>query len=94
MGWRHERAVYCSRKPKSVNLKGKFGVFSPGELEAIFYDDHGITLLQKRLQVVDPREEVRLDRAVDLPAGTFRISICVRNSSGDNLGFLGNAILH
>jgi hypothetical protein len=79
---------------KSANLKGKFGVFSPGELEAIFYDDHGIILLQKRLQVVDPREEVRLDRAVDLPAGTFRISICVRNSSGDNLGFLGNAILH
>jgi hypothetical protein len=79
---------------KSVELKGKFGVFSPGVLVATFYDDHGVILLQKTIEDVDPRKEVRLDREVELPAGTFRISVSVRNAAGDNLGFLGNAVIH
>jgi len=84
----------AASRGKSVDLKGRFGVYSPGALEATFYDDHGVILLQKKLQDVDPRTEVKLDQAVDAPAGTFRISICVRNGGGENLGFLGNAILH
>jgi hypothetical protein len=79
---------------ESVNLKGRFGVYSPGVLEATFYDDHGVVLLEKKLQDVDPRTEVKLDQALELPAGTFRVSICVRNEAGENLGFMGNAILH
>jgi hypothetical protein len=36
---------------------------------------------------------VRLDKAVALPAQTYRISVCVRDANLENLGFLGNVIL-
>jgi Domain of unknown function (DUF4380) len=77
----------------SVNLKGTFGVFAPGSLEATFYDEHGIVLQERKLQDVDPRAAVHLSDTEPLPANTFRISLWVRNSAGENLGFLGNAIL-
>lgn len=76
-----------------VNLKGTFGVFTPGTLEATFYSAVGEELGHETLQAVDPREVVRLDKAVALPAQTFRISVCVRDANGENRGFLGNAIL-
>jgi hypothetical protein len=77
----------------SVLLRGTFGVFSPGTLEAGFYDEHGVILLQKKLGVVDPRRVVTLDQSVELPSTTFRISVWVQDDDGQNLGFLGNAIL-
>jgi len=77
----------------SVLLTGVFGVYSPGTLEAIFYDEHGVVLLQRKLLDVDPRATVKLNQNVELPPGTFRISICVRAADGENLGFLGNAML-
>lgn len=76
-----------------VNLKGIFGVFTPGALEATFYSVMGEELGHETLQAVDPREVVRLDKAVALPAQTFRISVCVRDANGENRGVLGNAIL-
>lgn len=78
---------------RSVQLKGIFGVFSPGELELNFYDDHGVVLSQEKLADVDPRTTVKLEQSVELPSRAFRISICVRDKDGQNLGFLGNAIL-
>jgi hypothetical protein len=77
----------------SVVLKGTFGVFRPGSLEATFFDERGVILQQKNLQDVDPRTAVRLSQSVALPPATFRISLCIRNASGENLGYLGNVIL-
>lgn len=81
------------RSGKSVSLKGTFGVFSPGSAVATFYNDHGVILLQKKLQNVDPRTPTRLDENLDLPSGTFRISILVQDGDGENLGFLDNAVV-
>jgi hypothetical protein len=81
------------RNGKSVQLRETLGVFSPGSLLATFYDDHGVILLQKKLQDVDPRTAIHIDQMVDLPAGTFRVSVLVQDGNGDNLGFIGNAIL-
>jgi Domain of unknown function (DUF4380) len=83
----------ASRSGKSVSLKGTFGVFSPGSAVATFYNDHGVILLQKKLQSVDPRTATRIDQNLDLPSGTFRISILVQDGDGENLGFLDNAIV-
>jgi Domain of unknown function (DUF4380) len=77
----------------SVVLKGTFGVFVPGELVANFYSAMGEVLGQEELQAVDPRQVVRLDKAVAMPANTFRISIYVRDSEGQNRGYLGNLVL-
>jgi hypothetical protein len=76
-----------------VNLKGVFGVFTPGTLDATFYSVRGEELGRETVAAVDPREVVRLEKTVALPVQTFRISIWVRDADGENCGFLGNAIL-
>jgi hypothetical protein len=74
-------------------LKGVFGVFSPGTLEATFYSLFGEELSHINLQPVDPREVVRLEKSVPVPANAFRVSILVRDPDGENRGFLGNVVL-
>jgi hypothetical protein len=81
------------RSGDSVALKGTFGVFSPGDLVATFYDGHGVILLQKKLQRVDPQTSVQLDQTLGLPPSTFRISLLVQDTDGENLGYLANAIV-
>jgi hypothetical protein len=76
-----------------ITLRGSFGVFVPGTLEAVFYSSMGEELSRESLQAVDPREVVKLDKAVPLPEGAFRVSIRVLDGSGENRGFLGNLIL-
>jgi len=80
-------------KDESVTLEGVFGVFAPGNLEAVFYSVMGEELKHETLQAVDPREVVRLNKSVALPAGAFRVSLLVRDAEGENRGFLGNVIL-
>ncbi len=77
----------------NVALRGTFGVFTPGTLEAVFYSAHGEELAHENLIPADPREVVRLDKTVPLPADAFRVSLRIVDSQGENLGFLGNAIL-
>ena len=76
-----------------ATLRGVFGVFVPGTLEAVFYSAMGEELGRQNLQAVDPREVVRLDKTVPLPANAFRVSIRVVDAEGQNRGFLGNVIL-
>jgi hypothetical protein len=76
----------------TVTLKGVFGVFMPGTLEATFYSPLGEELSHESLQAVDPREVVRLEKSVPLPAGAFRVSVLVRDADGENRGFLGNVV--
>jgi hypothetical protein len=45
------------------------------------------------LQPVDPREVVRVDKSVPVPAGAYRVSVYVKDGNGENRGFLGNVIL-
>ncbi len=76
-----------------VHLRGVFGVFAPGTLEANFFSVMGEDLGHVTLQAVDPREVVRLDETVPLPKGAFRVNVLVRDADGENRGFLGNVIL-
>jgi Domain of unknown function (DUF4380) len=76
-----------------VALKGVFGVFVPGTIEAVFYSAMGEELAHTTLEPVDPREVVRLDKSVPLPSEAFRVSLRVVGSKGENCGFLGNVIL-
>jgi hypothetical protein len=76
-----------------IHLSGVFGVFAPGILDAAFYSAMGEELGHEELQTVDPREVVRLDKTLALPAGAYRVSICVRDGEGENRGYLGNVIL-
>jgi Domain of unknown function (DUF4380) len=75
-----------------VTLKGIFGVFYPGTLEAVFYSDVGEELGHTTLESVDPRQVVRLDKTVPLPPNTYRASVRVLDADGNDVGFLGNVI--
>jgi hypothetical protein len=77
----------------SVTLKGTFGVFTPGTLQADFLSPMGEELGHVTLQDVDPREVVRLDKTVPCPANAFRVSLTARDREGWNRGTLGNFIL-
>jgi Domain of unknown function (DUF4380) len=83
----------ATRNQESIHLTGRLGVFSAGDLVATFLDNHGVILRQKKLQSVDPRNPVQIDQNVELPSGTFRVNVYVQDAGGNNLGFLGNAIL-
>lgn len=74
-------------------LRGVFGVFAPGTLEAVFFSAMGEELARDNLQAVDPRQVVRLQKSVPLPAGAFRVSVRVLGGDGQNLGDLGNVVL-
>jgi hypothetical protein len=76
-----------------VTLHGTFGVFVPGTIEAVFYSLMGEELKRESLQPVDPREVVRVEKTVSLPADTYRISVRVIDAAGENRGYLGNVIL-
>jgi hypothetical protein len=77
----------------TVTLKGTFGVFTPGTLQADFLSPMGEVLGNITLQAVDPREVVRLDKTVPCPANAFRVSLSARDRDGENRGYLGNFIL-
>ncbi len=76
-----------------VTLKGVFGVFTPGTLEAVFYSVMGEELSRETLQAVSPREVVRVEKSVALPAEAFRVSLRVLDADGEIRGYLGNVVL-
>lgn len=82
-----------NRADQTVRLKGVFGVFVPGALQATFYSVLGGELAHDTLLPVDPREAVRLDKTVKLPPDAFRVSVAVLDHDGQNRGFLGNALV-
>ena len=77
----------------TVTLKGTFGVFTPGTLQAEFFSPMGEELSHVTLMDVDPREVVRLDKTVPLPPDAFRVNLTARDRDGENRGYLGNVIL-
>ena len=53
----------------------------------------GEELGRESVQPVDPREVVRVDKAVGFPADAYRVSVRVIDAAGENRGYLGNVIL-
>ncbi len=78
---------------QNVTLKGTFGVFVPGTLVAQFVTAKGEVIGQEKLQPVDPRNVVQVNKTLALPADAFRVSVFVQDANGENRGFLGNSIL-
>jgi hypothetical protein len=76
-----------------ATLHGTFGVFVPGTIEAGFYSAVGDELGHETLQAVDPREVVRVEKTVAIPANAYRVSIRVFDTTGENHGWLGNVVL-
>ena len=77
----------------SAQVSGVFGVFFPGEAEISFKSRSGEELRALSLGQVSPEEVFRLNRQEPLPAGTWRVSLTVRDARGFDRGELGNVVL-
>ena len=76
-----------------VTLRGTFGVFVPGTIEATFYSSMGEELRREPVQPVDPREVVKVEKTLAVPADAYRVSVRVLDATGENRGWLGNVVL-
>jgi len=77
----------------TTTLAGTFGVFYPGEAVISFKSRSGEELRALSLGRVAPEQSLRLDRRIEVPAGTWRISLSVRDPQGRDRGELGNVTL-
>ena len=69
--------------PQKVELLGRFGVFCPGTLQAVFFDSKGRRLRTLDLQVpVSPLHALILSTRSELPAGATTVSLFIFNTQG------------
>ena len=67
----------------SLQLFGRFGVFLPGRLQAVFFDARGRRLRTMDLQVpVSPLHALILGTTSELPAGATTVSLFIFNTQG------------
>jgi Domain of unknown function (DUF4380) len=78
---------------RQIALRGVFGVFTPGTLEAVFYNVMGEELSRETLMGADPREVVRLDQSIPVPENAYRVSVRLVDAEGQNVGYLGNVVM-
>jgi hypothetical protein len=77
---------------RSLQLLGRFGVFVPGRLQAIFFDSKGGRLRTVDLQLpVSPLRAVVLNTATEIFAHADSVSLCVVGASGKQSGELATA---
>jgi hypothetical protein len=81
------------RKGDSIELSGSFGVFVPGELKAILYDQGGLGVKEVVVQPVKPQDPIELHQTI--PAGNkiARVSLHVIDNSGSDRGALGEVFV-
>jgi hypothetical protein len=76
-----------------AHLSGTFGVFYLGTAEISLKSHSGEVLQTISLEKVSPEQLLRVDRELQLPDGTWRVSLNVRDFSGRNRGELGNLLV-
>ncbi|HXX99669.1 MAG TPA: hypothetical protein VEI54_02040, partial [Candidatus Limnocylindrales bacterium] len=81
----------ATRTSEGLSLRGSFGVFFPGHLEAQFFDSRSEKIAQASLQSVNPVRVVDLQETVAAPGNAAEVSIHLIDSSGKDCGTLGSA---
>jgi hypothetical protein len=72
-----------------MTLAGEFGVFFPGQLELRFYDRGGARLGRANVFEVTPLEIIHLQKTVQAPPETVRVSLHLIDRQGLDRGPLG-----
>ena len=70
-------------------VAGTFGVFALGRAAVVFQGADGKELSRLDCGDVTPLEPFVLNRVVDMPAGTARVTLDIRDAAGNPLGNLG-----
>jgi hypothetical protein len=77
-----DNPVHVQQVSSDISLSGEFGVFSPGNLFAIFQDTAGKQVGQITVRSVDPREKVVLSDRVKTPAQASSVVLVLKNADG------------
>jgi len=85
-----ERELSASRKPQSIVLTGKFGIFVPCHLVALLYDQNNSPTRTISLQAADPTKVVDLHQEISITKSDTRVSIHVIDEKGTDRGALGD----
>jgi hypothetical protein len=88
-----ETDLSASRKMRSIVLTGKFGVFVPCRLVALFYDQNNSLTRNIPLQAADPTKVVDLHQEVSVTNSDARISVHVIDEKGLDRGALGEVAI-
>jgi len=88
-----ETELSASRKPQSIVLTGKFGVFVPCTLVAHFYDKNNFLTRNIPLQAADPTKVVNLHQEVPITKSDASGSIHVIDEKGTDRGALGEVAI-
>lgn len=81
----------ATRTAGGLSLRGSFGVFFSGQLEAQLFDSRGGRLASVMLQSVSPARAVELIQTIAAPAGVAEVSLHVIDSQSKDRGTLGTA---
>jgi hypothetical protein len=80
--------------PAGLTLTGQFGVFYKGTLIAHYYNRGGEPIGTANLGNVTPLQPVNLQKTVQAPPETARVSLHVAEESGLDMGSLGEAFVN
>jgi hypothetical protein len=79
--------------PNGLTLTGDFGVFYAGTLVANYYSRGGASLGRATLDLVTPLQPLHLQRVMQAPAATARVSLHVIDRDGVDRGPLGETLV-
>jgi hypothetical protein len=88
-----ETELSASRKPQSIVLTGKFGIFVTCSLVALFYDQNNSLTRNIPLQAADPAKVVDLHQEIAITKSDVRISVHVIDEKGIDRGALGEVAI-
>ena len=84
-----DAVLQATHAPQGARLRGSFGVFFPGHLEAQLLDPQGVKLASVPLQSVSPNRATKLDQTILAPDGATDVSIHLIDAHGKDRGTLG-----
>jgi hypothetical protein len=87
-------SLHAESSDGRLRLKGRFGVFAPGNLHAEFYDPQGKTIQKINCgQKASPAEPLILDKILQAPPKAKTIKLFLANKKGKSIGDLAEATL-
>ncbi len=87
------RPLVAKNSAGKLELSGTFGVFFPGALKALLYDEGGAEKGEIPLQSVQPQDLVQLSQTITTTKSVARVSVHLIDNSGLDRGALGEVFV-
>ena len=88
-----DKPLAVRRDGANLHLTGSFGIFFPGELKAVLYDQGGVQRGDAALTAVRPQDPIVLDQTIPVPKNIARVSLHLVDNNGADRGSLGEVFV-